>query len=154
MTRRGGGREARVHERTHSHIDGPAFIRRKVRAYDLLTPDGLDLIESKADQLLAEVGIDINEAEDRELFRQAGASVDGNRVRFEPGHVRELASTAPSQFTQHARNPLKSVEIEIASCSARRARRSTATASGSNRAMSASSHPRRRASSPSTPATR
>jgi trimethylamine--corrinoid protein Co-methyltransferase len=111
MTRRGGGREARVHERTHSHIDGPAFIRRKVRPYDLLTPDGLDLIEAKADQLLAEVGIDVNEAQDRELFRQAGASVDGNRVRFEPGHVRQLASTAPSQFTQHARNPLKSVEI-------------------------------------------
>jgi trimethylamine--corrinoid protein Co-methyltransferase len=100
-----------VHERTHSHIDGPAFIRRKVRPYDLLTPDGLDLIEAKADQLLAEVGIDVNEAQDRELFRQAGASVDGNRVRFEPGHVRQLASTAPSQFTQHARNPLKSVEI-------------------------------------------
>jgi len=111
MTRRGGGREARVHERTHSQINGPAFIKRKVRAYDLLTPDGLDLIEAKADQLLAEVGIDINEDQDRELFRQAGASVDGNRVRFEPGHVRELASTAPSQFTQHARNPLKSVEI-------------------------------------------
>ncbi len=69
MTRRGGGRDARVKERSGSTIHGPAFIRRKVNPYDLLTPDGLDLIEAKADQLLAEVGIDINETEDRELFR-------------------------------------------------------------------------------------
>ncbi len=88
MTRRGGGRDARVKERTGSTIHGPAFIRRKVNPYDLLTPDGLDLIEAKADQLLAEVGIDINETEDRELFRGAGAKLDGNRVRFEPGQVR------------------------------------------------------------------
>ena len=76
-----------------------------------MTPDGLDLIEAKADQILAEVGIDINEDEDRELFRAAGASIDGVRVRFEPGHVRELVRTAPSEFTQHARNPDKSVVI-------------------------------------------
>jgi trimethylamine--corrinoid protein Co-methyltransferase len=111
MTRRSGGRAARVSERSHPHIEAPAFIRRRVRPHDLLTPDGLDLIEAKADQLLAEVGIDVNEAADRALFREAGATVDGNRVRFEPGHVRQLAATAPSQFTQHARNPAKSVEI-------------------------------------------
>ena len=113
MGRRGGGRAVRVAERAHAdaHPTAPAFITRKVRPQDLLTPDGLDLIEAKADQLLAEIGIDVNEEQDREEFRRVGASVEGNRVRFEPGHVRELASTAPAQFTQHARNPAKSVEI-------------------------------------------
>src|SRR5512134_1881640 len=105
MTRRGGGREARVKERSHATVDAPAFIRRKVMPYDLLSPDGLDLIEAKADQLMAEVGIDVNADEDRAEFSRAGAHVDGNRVRFEPGHLRELVSTAPSEFTQHARNP-------------------------------------------------
>ncbi len=111
MARRSGGRAARVQERTSgdAHRDAPAFIRRKVMPYDLLTPDGLDEIERRADQILAEVGIDINEDEDRDLFRAAGASVTGTRVRFEPGHARELIATAPSEFTQHARNPAKSV---------------------------------------------
>ena len=59
MSRRTGGREARVKERSHSHVEAPAFIRRKVMPYDLLSPDGLDMIEAKADQLMAEVGIDI-----------------------------------------------------------------------------------------------
>ncbi len=111
MPRRGGGRAARVQERTGSDAGptAPPFITRRLMPHDLLSPDGLDLIEAKADQLLAEVGIDINEAEDRDEFRRAGASIDGTRVRFEPGQVRELASTAPDEFTQHARNPDKSV---------------------------------------------
>ena len=97
MARRGGGRAARVQERTGADAGpiAPAFITRQVMPHDLLSPDGLDLIEAKADQILAEVGIDINETEDREEFRRAGASIDGTRVRFEPGHVRELATTAP-----------------------------------------------------------
>ena len=113
MPRRGGGRAARVQERTgaDSVPAGPAFIRRRVMPHELLTPDGLDEIERKADQILAEVGIDINADDDRELFRAAGASVDGARVRFEPGHVRELVKTAPREFTQHARNPSKSVVL-------------------------------------------
>jgi trimethylamine:corrinoid methyltransferase-like protein len=49
MSRRTGGREARVRERSSSHISAPAFIRRHVMPYDLLSPDGLDLIEAKAD---------------------------------------------------------------------------------------------------------
>lgn len=111
MARRSGGRSARVAERSRSTIDAPAFIRRKVRPHDLLSDDGLDLIERKADQLLAEVGIDINDDRDRDEFRRAGAQVDGTRVRFEPGMVRALCATAPSTFVQHARNPAKSVEI-------------------------------------------
>ncbi len=113
MARRGGGRAARVEERTGAESGpiGPAYITRQVMPQDLVSPDGLDLIERKADQLLAEVGIDINEEQDREEFRAAGATIDGARVRFEPGMVRELASTAPHEFTQHARNPDKSVVI-------------------------------------------
>ena len=113
MARRSGGRSARVAERRSqaSRPTAPAYITRKVRPHEPLDPDGLDLIEAKADQLLAEVGIDVNEDEDREEFRRAGALVDGTRVRFEPGQVRELASTAPREFTQHARNPAKSVVI-------------------------------------------
>lgn len=113
MARRGGGRAARLEERTgaDSGPSAPAYITRRLMPHELLTPDGLDLIEVKADQILAEIGIDINEEEDREEFRRVGASIEGTRVRFEPGHVREIASTAPSEFTQHARNPHKSVVI-------------------------------------------
>ncbi|MEO6651752.1 MAG: trimethylamine methyltransferase family protein [Ilumatobacteraceae bacterium] len=111
MTRRGGGRAARLEERIGAVPSAPAYITRAVKPHDLVSPDGLDLIERKADQILAEVGIDINEERDREEFRAVGASIDGSRVRFEPGMVVELAKTAPGEFMQHARNPDKSVMI-------------------------------------------
>jgi trimethylamine--corrinoid protein Co-methyltransferase len=37
--------------------------------------------------------------------------VDGVRVAFEPGLLRELLKTAPASFIQHARNPSRSVQI-------------------------------------------
>ncbi len=114
MSGRTGGRAGRQAARasTARANRGPAYIRRGIPTYDLLGEDGLDLIESKADQLLAEVGLEIHDdPESLSLFRAAGAQVDGDRVRFEPGLVRSLASTAPRQFTQHARNPEHSVEI-------------------------------------------
>ena len=41
-----------------------------------------------------------------DLFRAAGADVQGERVRFEAGMCRSIIqATAPRQYTQHARNP-------------------------------------------------
>ncbi|MEY4231389.1 MAG: hypothetical protein RLZZ362_2238 [Actinomycetota bacterium] len=112
--RRSGGRAARVSARTGatSGPTAPAFIRREMPPYALLGEEGLALVESKADRLLADVGIEIrDDAESLRLFRDAGATVDGITVRFDPGHVRALCSTAPTVFTQHARNPERSIEI-------------------------------------------
>jgi trimethylamine--corrinoid protein Co-methyltransferase len=111
---RAGGRAARLAERTGAGAvpQAPAFIRRQIPPYELLDEEGLALVESNADRLLAEVGIEIrDDAESLRLFRDAGATVDGITVRFDPGHVRALCATAPSEFTQHARNPLRSVQI-------------------------------------------
>jgi len=44
-------------------------------------------------------------------WREAGAEVDGERVRIPRGLARHLCSSAPRTFTQHARNPERSVEI-------------------------------------------
>ncbi|MEO0502007.1 MAG: trimethylamine methyltransferase family protein, partial [Pseudomonadota bacterium] len=44
-------------------------------------------------------------------WRDAGADVDGDRVRIPKGLARQLCATAPATFTQHARNPARSVEI-------------------------------------------
>ncbi len=109
-----GGREARVASRTGAGArpQAPAFIRREIPPYELLSEEGLALVETKADQILAEVGIEIrDDAEALQLFKNAGATVDGVTVRFDAGHVRALCNTAPRQFTQLARNPERSVEI-------------------------------------------
>lgn len=93
-------------------MQGPAFITRGIPPYELLGEEGIVSIETHADRLLAEVGIEIrDDAEALQLFREAGATIDGITVHFDPGHVRALCATAPRQFTQHARNPARSVQI-------------------------------------------
>ena len=57
---------------------------------------GLGVSGFAAADALAEVGLDIRDDDAcLALFRKAGAKVDGMRVTFEPGHLREILKTAP-----------------------------------------------------------
>ncbi len=110
--KRGAGRDAR-RARAASGQQGVAFIERKVPPYEVLNEEGLALVEHNADTLLEEIGIDFrDDPEALDLWRAAGADVDGERVRFPRGLCRSLVSdNAPSEFMQHARNPARSVRI-------------------------------------------
>jgi trimethylamine---corrinoid protein Co-methyltransferase len=111
--RRGRGAAARRAARGGS---GPGealtYIRRKTKTYEVLDEEGLSLIEANADRVLEEIGIEFrDDPEALDMWKQAGAEVKGERVHFPKGLCRELIKTAPAQFTQHARNPARSVEI-------------------------------------------
>ena len=106
---RRGGRERRD---PNARQTGPAYITRAIPPYDIMGEENLQKIERAADRILAEVGLDIRDDDEcLALFRKSGAKVDGMRVRFEPGHLREVLKSAPSEFIQHARNPARSVRI-------------------------------------------
>jgi len=110
-TRAGGG-AARRAERTSVKIESAPAIRRNVRNYDLLDDAALDIVESNANQVLEEIGVNfVENPRALERWRAAGARIEGDRVHIPAGLARELCSTAPSTFTQHARNPANSVEI-------------------------------------------
>lgn len=110
--KRGGGREAK-RARAAAGSTAQAYIKRKIPYYEILGDEGLSLIERNADTILEEIGIDFrDDAEALDLWRAAGADIQGERVRFPRGLCRKLVmDTAPSIFTQHARNPEKSVVI-------------------------------------------
>ena len=106
---RKGGRERRD---PNAKQTGPAYITRAIPPYDIMGEENLLKIEAAADRILAEVGLDIRDDDEcLALFRKSGAKVNGMRVRFEPGHLREVLKSAPSEFIQHARNPARSVRI-------------------------------------------
>jgi len=88
------------------------YIRRQINEYEVLDEEGLSLIEANADRVLEEIGIEFrDDAEALALWRDAGANVRGERVHFPKGLCRSLLRTAPQSFTQHARNPERSVQI-------------------------------------------
>jgi trimethylamine--corrinoid protein Co-methyltransferase len=111
--RRPSGRDAKIAARTaRSHAFVP-YITRKIPYYEVLGNEGLELLERNADTILEEIGIDFrDDAESLELWKEAGADVKGERVHFPPGMCREIVRrSAPKEFTQHARNPQRSVII-------------------------------------------
>ncbi len=105
-------RETRRASRRQDTPQAPAYIKRQIPCYELLGEEGLLQIEQTAERILAEIGIEFRgDADAIKLFTKAGARVKGERLLFEPGLVRELLQTAPPEFTQHARNPARSVRI-------------------------------------------
>ena len=90
----------------------PAYITRNIPFLEFMHEEGLVRIEEQADRLIEEVGIEFREdPKALENWKAAGADVRDTRVRLPGGMARELLRTAPSKFTQHARNPARSVEI-------------------------------------------
>jgi trimethylamine--corrinoid protein Co-methyltransferase len=110
--RTGGGGAARRAERSTVSIETARFIERNIPNLEILNAEALDIIETNAETVLEEIGVNfVNNEAALQRWRDAGADVQGERVRIPRGLARELIKTAPSQFTQHARNPDKSVEI-------------------------------------------
>jgi trimethylamine--corrinoid protein Co-methyltransferase len=112
-TRRGGGREARRAARLHAHLERAPFLTRTLAPFEVLGEEGLSLIEHNADTILDEVGVEFRGDPDAlRRLRDAGADVDGERVRFPRGLCRQIVrGSAPAQFTQYARNEANHVEI-------------------------------------------
>ncbi|MAG98091.1 MAG: trimethylamine methyltransferase [Rhodospirillaceae bacterium] len=109
---RRGGREARRAQRERPKTAVLPAISRQLPVLDVLGEEGLEIIEANAETVLAETGIDFRDDDEvLELWRQAGAEVSGERVRLPRGLARKLLETAPGEFTQHARNPERSVPI-------------------------------------------
>ncbi len=112
-TRR-GGRSNRLAAKDTNNREGSVSntVRRVIPAYELLDESSLVEIEKQADWILREIGIEFRGDETAQaLFREAGATVEGDRVRFDEGHVRALCSTAPSEYRMHGRDPSKSFTL-------------------------------------------
>ena len=111
--RRSGGRSARRAQRNAKSDEVTTFLQRRLEPVEVLDEAGLQQIEANAELILSEVGVAFQEfPEALDLWRAAGAEVDGDLVKFPPGLCRSLVqATAPKDFMQHARNSARSVQI-------------------------------------------
>ncbi len=109
---RGGGGATRRAERTAVSFETAKYIQRNIPNFEILNEEALQIIEYNAETVLEEIGVNFVENEHAlHLWRNAGADVRGERVHIPRGLARKLCATAPKTFTQHARNPERSVEI-------------------------------------------
>jgi trimethylamine--corrinoid protein Co-methyltransferase len=109
---RGGGGAARRAERTTLRIETAKYIERNIPNFEILNDEALEIIEANAETVLAEIGVNfVNNPAALARWRDAGADIEGERVRIPRGLARQLCATAPSSYTQHARNPDRNVVI-------------------------------------------
>jgi len=110
---RGSARSEKRAKRANATRAGIPYITRRIPPFELASEELLTLIEGNAETLLAETGIDFRDDPDAlERFRVAGATVDGERVRFPKGMCRSIINqNVHSEYTQFARNPERSVRI-------------------------------------------
>ncbi len=80
---------------------------------EVLSADQVEAIHHASLEILRDTGIEVLGGRALDLFRGAGATVEGDtrRVRLDPGLVEELIRTAPGTFELHARNPAWNVVV-------------------------------------------
>ena len=84
----------------------------RIPTYELLDEENLQRLEDHADWILKEIGIEFREDEETlRLFKDAGADVHGERVRFDQGHARALCKTAPNSFVMEGRDPASAITL-------------------------------------------
>ena len=111
-SRRGGGRGARREARGAAQAVSAPYLVRKIEPIDILSEEACQLIEENAETVLEEIGIDFrDDPEALAILKDKGCDIKGERVHFPRGLARSLCKTAPSSFTQYARNPARNVEI-------------------------------------------
>ena len=109
---RSGGGSARRAERTAVKIECERFIERNIPNLEILSQEAIEIIEYNAETVLEEIGVAFTDNPGAiEIWRNAGADIEGERVRIPRGLARKLCRTAPKKIIQHARNSERNVEI-------------------------------------------
>ena len=108
---RGGGAAARRQARLSAPIAYPSTTVRNIPTYEVLAVDGLEAIDDRAMRILETVGIEFRDDTCAGIWRDAGAEVDGHRIRMSRELVRKLIATVPEEFDYHGRNPERTVRV-------------------------------------------
>ncbi|CAN5457323.1 trimethylamine methyltransferase family protein [soil metagenome] len=77
----------------------------------ILNEDQIEVIHSRALDILEEIGMDVLNKEAIRLYQKAGATVTGDRVRIGRDIVEEALKTPPAEFDFYARNPAHNVRV-------------------------------------------
>jgi len=108
---RGGGAARRAARSTVS-FETAKYIERNIPNFEILNEEAIEIIEANAETILEEIGVSFADCpEALARWKEAGADVQGDRVRIPRGLARKLCATAPSRIIQHARNAERTVEI-------------------------------------------
>ena len=110
MARR--ARARRDSQPSTKEVAASPHVQRRLPFFSVMDEDTIVQLENQVDWLIEDIGIEFrDDPEAHRSWREAGAEMDGNRVRADASWSRSLCAQAPSEFTQVARNPDRNVTI-------------------------------------------
>ena len=105
------GRAARRSDRLKVKIEMLPTLKRNIPLTEPMNEEQIEKMDDASLSILEEVGVEFHDPIALEQWKEAGANVEGERVRFDRGLIRELIASIPESITMHARDPEKSLEI-------------------------------------------
>ena len=91
------------------------YIQRRLPFFDVLTEDEMVKIDTQVDWMIENIGVAFrDDPAALDIWRKAGITPTGphnDLIKADAKWIRSLCEKAPSSFTQHARNPARSVVI-------------------------------------------
>ncbi|MEE3102284.1 MAG: trimethylamine methyltransferase family protein [Actinomycetota bacterium] len=105
------GRDARAARRRTRTRSWLPEMERRIPWVDLLSDDQVQVIHDASMDVVEEIGVEFRCDDALALWRDAGAAVDGARVRLDREHLMALVGTAPSSYTMVARDPTHTVTV-------------------------------------------
>jgi trimethylamine--corrinoid protein Co-methyltransferase len=91
------------------------YIQRKLPFFDVLTEEEMRRIDAQVDWMIENIGVAFRDDPTAlDIWRKAGITPTGphgDLIKADAKWIRQLVAGAPSQFTQHSRNPDRAVVI-------------------------------------------
>jgi trimethylamine--corrinoid protein Co-methyltransferase len=117
---RAGRRGRRGRGERPAHVVQPAWKqpRNPYRPVEIVSADQLEAIHEASLVILEDIGIEFLDEEARAILKRGGARIENGsvNVHIDRGMVDEAVARAPGQFTMHARNPERNLEVGGAWC--------------------------------------
>ncbi|MDP0596454.1 MAG: trimethylamine methyltransferase family protein, partial [SAR86 cluster bacterium] len=89
------GRAARRSDRLKVKIEMLPTLRRNIPLTEPMNEEQIEKMDDASLSILEEVGVEFHDPIALEHWKEAGASVEGERVRFDRGLIRELIKSIP-----------------------------------------------------------
>jgi trimethylamine---corrinoid protein Co-methyltransferase len=86
-------------------------FENRMPRYDILSEDSMSVLDAGWRRIVSEIGVEFMSPWAVELLREAGQSVDGENVKFDPEWILKQVAKVPSEFNLRARNPKNNVHI-------------------------------------------
>ena len=87
------------------------MFENKMPRYEILSQESMATLTLGWRRIVSEIGIEFMSPWAIDLLREAGQTVEGENVKFDPDWVLKQCALAPSEFNLRARNPSNNVHM-------------------------------------------